>query len=96
MKSFSITAALAVVLLGAQETFAFPAAFNEMYARAAAKSQIQGRSAPPQDSPDPEAAILGFNPASQYVSNQGAHAFKAPGPTDQRGPCPGLNAMANQ
>jgi hypothetical protein len=24
-----------------------------------------------------------------------AHPFQAPGPTDQRGPCPGLNAMAN-
>lgn len=23
------------------------------------------------------------------------HAFVAPGPTDQRGPCPGLNALAN-
>lgn len=23
------------------------------------------------------------------------HPFQAPGPTDQRGPCPGLNAMAN-
>ncbi|KAI9635128.1 uncharacterized protein MKK02DRAFT_32626 [Dioszegia hungarica] len=24
-----------------------------------------------------------------------AHPFQAPGPTDQRGPCPGLNALAN-
>lgn len=36
-----------------------------------------------------------FNAASQYVSNTGANAFVAPGPGDQRGPCPGLNAMAN-
>jgi hypothetical protein len=25
----------------------------------------------------------------------GRHAFKAPGRNDQRGPCPGLNALAN-
>nr|ANZ54407.1 heme-thiolate peroxidase HTP3 [Leptoxyphium fumago] len=36
-----------------------------------------------------------FDAASQYVSNQGAHAFVAPGSGDARGPCPGLNAMAN-
>ena len=36
-----------------------------------------------------------FDAAAQYVSNQGAHTFVAPGPTDQRGECPGLNAMAN-
>ena len=36
-----------------------------------------------------------FNAAQQYVSNQGQHAFVAPGPNDLRGPCPGLNAMAN-
>ena len=36
-----------------------------------------------------------FDGQQQYVSNTGAHAFVAPGPNDQRGPCPGLNAMAN-
>ncbi|KAI9658792.1 MAG: hypothetical protein M1821_002352 [Bathelium mastoideum] len=36
-----------------------------------------------------------FDAAAQYISNQGAHAFVAPGATDQRGECPGLNAMAN-
>lgn len=37
----------------------------------------------------------GFVASEQYVSNTGAHAFVAPGPSDLRGPCPGLNAMAN-
>jgi hypothetical protein len=37
----------------------------------------------------------GFNSQQQYVSNTGDHAFVAPGPNDLRGPCPGLNAMAN-
>ena len=38
---------------------------------------------------------VGFNAAQQYVSTTGNHAFVAPGPSDLRGPCPGLNAMAN-
>ncbi|KAL9616515.1 MAG: hypothetical protein Q9160_008631 [Pyrenula sp. 1 TL-2023] len=36
-----------------------------------------------------------FDAAVQYVNNQGANAFNPPGGFDQRGPCPGLNAMAN-
>lgn len=41
-------------------------------------------------------AVPAFDAAAQYVSNQGEYAFVAPGSGDQRGPCPGLNAMANQ
>lgn len=37
----------------------------------------------------------GFNAEQQYVSNTGDHASVAPGSTDLRGPCPGLNAIAN-
>ncbi|KAF7192099.1 Dothistromin biosynthesis peroxidase dotB [Pseudocercospora fuligena] len=36
-----------------------------------------------------------FDAKAQYVSNQGDHKFIAPGPGDERGECPGLNAMAN-
>nr|ADN06227.1 oxidase-like protein [Passalora arachidicola] len=38
---------------------------------------------------------LGFDAASQKVSTTGDHAWQAPGPNDFRGPCPGLNSMAN-
>ncbi|KAL1304902.1 hypothetical protein AAFC00_003820 [Neodothiora populina] len=38
---------------------------------------------------------LVFDAAAQYISTSGDHAFVAPGPNDQRGPCPGLNAAAN-
>lgn len=38
---------------------------------------------------------VGFDASKQYVSNKGTHAYVAPGPNDLRGPCPGLNAMAN-
>lgn len=30
-----------------------------------------------------------FDAERQFVSNQGEHAFVAPGPGDERGPCPG-------
>ncbi|KAL8708127.1 MAG: hypothetical protein Q9220_006981 [cf. Caloplaca sp. 1 TL-2023] len=32
---------------------------------------------------------------NQLIDVTGAHAWKAPGPNDLRGPCPGLNALAN-
>lgn len=37
----------------------------------------------------------GFNAEQQYVSTSGDYAFVAPTSSDLRGPCPGLNAMAN-
>lgn len=45
----------------------------------------------------PDAAQLAgtFDAKAQYVSNKGQYKWVAPGPSDQRGPCPGLNAMAN-
>lgn len=40
---------------------------------------------------------LAFDPKTQYVSTTGQHAWVAPNSAlgDQRGPCPGLNALAN-
>ncbi|KAL8997591.1 MAG: hypothetical protein Q9188_006291 [Gyalolechia gomerana] len=40
---------------------------------------------------------LGFDPVAQHVSTTGEHAFVAPNLAagDKRGPCPGLNALAN-
>ncbi|KAJ4465073.1 Chloroperoxidase [Lentinula aciculospora] len=38
---------------------------------------------------------INFDPVLQYVSTTGEHAFIPPGPDENRGPCPGLNAMAN-
>ena len=42
-----------------------------------------------------ERPLVGFNPEAQYVSVSGEHAFMPPRSSDFRGPCPGLNAMAN-
>lgn len=36
-----------------------------------------------------------FDPTTQHVSTTGEYAWVAPGAGDQRGPCPGLNALAN-
>ena len=38
---------------------------------------------------------IAFDPVAQHVDVSGVYAWKAPGKTDQRGPCPGLNALAN-
>ena len=38
---------------------------------------------------------VGFDPAAQHISTSGEHAFEAPSADDLRGPCPGLNALAN-
>ncbi|KAJ3855303.1 hypothetical protein EV368DRAFT_79782 [Lentinula lateritia] len=46
-------------------------------------------------STDKRTASVSFDAASQYVSTMGVHAFVPPGLGDFRGPCPGLNAMAN-
>ncbi|KAL8651753.1 MAG: hypothetical protein Q9226_004568 [Calogaya cf. arnoldii] len=37
----------------------------------------------------------GFDPAAQRVSTTGKYAWRAPTAGDKRGPCPGLNALAN-
>lgn len=37
----------------------------------------------------------GFDATAQRISTTGANAFVPPGPGDIRGPCPGLNALAN-
>ena len=36
-----------------------------------------------------------FDPSQQLISTSGAYAFVPPSSTDLRGPCPGLNALAN-
>lgn len=36
-----------------------------------------------------------FDPVRQKIDITGNHIFKAPGVNDLRGPCPGLNALAN-
>ncbi|KAJ6620976.1 Chloroperoxidase [Mycena sp. CBHHK59/15] len=48
-----------------------------------------------EDSAAPTGRSFGFNSQAQYVNVTGPHAYVAPGPGDERGPCPGLNSLAN-
>lgn len=80
-----------VLALSTSHAFAFPSMLSEAFInkRNAEHAQV--------DSPCPHMKELlkrqapgvtpPFNAAEQYVSNTGAHAFVAPGPNDQRGPC---------
>ncbi|SMY20994.1 unnamed protein product [Zymoseptoria tritici ST99CH_1A5] len=87
MKSHSSLAALAM----ASVTNAFPGILDALQE---ARSIDSGAILERQTAPDPSTR---FNAQEQYVSTSGEHAFVAPDLAggDQRGPCPGLNAMAN-
>lgn len=91
------TAVVGALAFCVSEVAAFPAAALEYAAKAErdalAASDIDKVVADYQNA----RRQVGFNAAEQYVSNQGEYAFVAPNLAggDQRGPCPGLNAMAN-
>ncbi|CZT08092.1 uncharacterized protein RCO7_09573 [Rhynchosporium graminicola] len=82
---------IGATLLGilASEVAAFPGVLQAA-TRAKADRHIEGRQGAPDLTPI-------FNEKLQHVSNTGKHVFLAPdfAAGDQRGPCPGLNAMAN-
>lgn len=80
MKSYTSVATLAMVSV----TNAFPGILDQLEARSNTKLLER------QQAPD---LSTRFNAAEQYVSTSGEHAFVAPTGNDQRGPCPGLNAM---
>lgn len=71
----------------APEVVAFPGVL-EAATRAKADRHIEGRQGAPDLTPT-------FNEKLQHVSTTGDHAWVAPDLAggDQRGPCPGLNAM---
>jgi len=96
MKYPSTSAAL--LLAVAQSATAYPGILRE-YERHASAGLLEHPVERSAAAVPEEKAVLrkrvGFDPKTQYVSTTGDHAFVAPGPTDQRGPCPGLNAMAN-
>lgn len=90
MGKFSIAAMAAMASTAA----AFPAG-TEHIVRAAKAAGIQQRATYNSGAgtvPDVGAV---FDAEKQYISTSGEYAWVAPGETDQRGPCPGLNAMAN-
>lgn len=84
--SIALTAATLV-----SNAAAFPA-IAEAIARGDIKPKQNLQLEARQGVPDPTKT---FNAKAQYVSTSGDHKFVAPQGDDQRGPCPGLNAMAN-
>lgn len=80
MKTLQITSVLTIAYAG------LTAAYPNILAELEAKKQA----------PSLKKRLGGiFDAASQKVDVSGAHAFTPPGSGDQRGPCPGLNALAN-
>ena len=76
------------------EIVAFPAAAIEYAAKAERDPEAMAKIR--RATENFERGAVGFNAEQQYVSNSGEYAFVAPDLiTDARGPCPGLNAMAN-
>lgn len=80
------TTLLSATLAGSAAAFPTIPEFQAQAKRAAANPSISGT-----DVPDAAQVANYFNAKEQYVSNTGKYAFVAPGKTDQRGPCPGLN-----
>lgn len=85
----------AILLSMASVASAFPA-FEKLTAEQLnrARQMLDER----QVLPNPIAPILGGNmtvTVGKKVIPDAAHPFKAPSATAQRGPCPGLNLMAN-
>lgn len=97
MKTFTFSVATAIL---ASSASAFPAmlANNEQWSPWTAPSPHEKRQLlnPPQGAGALPLTPPPFDAASQHVSNTGDHAYQDPGPNDERGECPGLNALANQ
>lgn len=92
--SFSLVA----LAICATDVIAFPSRMFDLSMNEAEKRAIAELSSSIEASANEGRSVKrtpGFSASQQYVSNTGAHAYKAPGPSDLRGPCPGLNAMAN-
>lgn len=75
--------ALGAAALAGQAT-AFPALADQYAAQSSQKEKRVNGISP------------GFDAEAQRIDVSGEHAFVPPGPEDKRGPCPGLNALANQ
>jgi len=67
-----------------------PEKLRALFARLAKSETVPGPEVEKRQGP-----FTTFDPAAQHISTTGIHAWAPPGPGDIRGPCPGLNALAN-
>lgn len=93
-------AVLGVFAFCASEVVAFPAAAIEYAARAESDAVARSNIDAATSKLMATRRAPGFNAQQQYVSTHGNYEWVAPRNVntyfgDQRGPCPGLNAMAN-
>lgn len=91
------TLTLAIFALTESSVLAFPAGFEEALLK---KSGISPDGCPHlllerERERNKKRALGIFDPVAQKVDVSGTHKWVAPKRTDQRGPCPGLNALAN-
>lgn len=96
IRSIAILSILSLFLL--RDVFAFPAgALENAAVKLAARSDFDVHFTRARDLLQLNEQAQPFDAASQLVSVSGSHAFVPPNYTagDQRGICPGLNAMAN-
>jgi hypothetical protein len=88
------TAILGALALSATEVVAFPTALFDMMARAEDPAILESAAAAIATLKVKRHVLrqVGFDAATRYVSNKGAHAFVPPNfaAGDQRGPCPGI------
>ncbi|KAI1262475.1 hypothetical protein F5Y18DRAFT_151579 [Xylariaceae sp. FL1019] len=95
----SLTSSLLSLTLAVSPAVAFPAHLSEAFLQLRDSSEARSTINAPPECPFAKRQAPGVTPPFdaelQYVSNTGDHAFVAPGANDKRGPCPGLNAMAN-
>ena len=89
-------AILSFCVLSAIECEAFPQLLPKVV-EVDGRNHPNGNDCPYSAMPKEQKRQLSFDPTTQYVSTTGKHAFVAPNfaAGDQRGPCPGLNALAN-
>ncbi|KAI0864483.1 hypothetical protein F4860DRAFT_501179 [Xylaria cubensis] len=94
-----VSSLLLSAVLEAGGVYAFPAHLSEAFLHLRSSNEAQAQARGISDCPfakrQAKGVIPPFNAEEQYVSNTGKHAFVAPSAKDLRGPCPGLNAMAN-
>ncbi len=91
------TAILSTLVLCVSQVAAFPAAAIEYAAKAERDANAASKIAEAVAAHQANYRAPGFDASAQYVSTHGQYAFVPPNIAggDNRGPCPGLNAMAN-
>ena len=88
---------LAALAFCATEVVAFPSRMFDMSMTEEEKRTISEIAATIESEAKERRQLIPptFDASTQYVSTTGKNAYVAPSSSDLRGPCPGLNAMAN-